>query len=56
MEVLDKELVIEEAALSFANLGALINHEIQVLRIPGFISLEACKNISKGLKSTGYND
>jgi hypothetical protein len=56
MEVLDKELVIEEAALSFSNLRALINHEIQILRIPGFISPEDCKNISKGLKSTGYND
>lgn len=56
MEVLDKELVIEETALSFSNLRALINHETQVLRIPGFISPEACKNISQGLKSTGYND
>lgn len=56
MGVLGKELLLTEDALSFANLQALINHEVQVLRIPGFISDEACAAMSKGLKSTGYND
>jgi hypothetical protein len=56
MEVLDQELVSEEDALSFDNLRALINHETQVLRVPNFISPEACRNISKGLKSAGYSD
>lgn len=56
MDVIDKELVTVEDSLSFSNLQALINHEIQVLRIPGFISQAACKNISIGLKSAGYAD
>ncbi len=56
MEVLGKELLLTEDALSFENLQALIKHETQVLRIPSFISEEACAIMSKGLKSTGYND
>ncbi len=42
--------------LTAEDVGALIRNEIQVLRIPDFISRDACKQITKGLKSTGYND
>ena len=56
MEVLNKELVLVEDALNLDNLQALIKNEIQVLRIPSFITQAACKIISNGLKSTGYND
>jgi len=38
------------------DIDALIRNEIQVLRIPNFVSIAICQEISKGLKSTGYND
>ncbi|WP_375414940.1 2OG-Fe(II) oxygenase [uncultured Bradyrhizobium sp.] len=44
------------STLALEDLVALIRNEIQVLRIPRFIDDNACKQISKGLKSTGYND
>lgn len=43
-------------ALSLDDVLALIRNEIQVLRVPEFISAEACRTISQGLKSTGYSD
>lgn len=42
--------------LTEQHIKALISHELQVLRIPNFISQEACRTISQGLKSTGYKD
>ena len=43
-------------SLSKEHLQALLHNEIQVLRIPNFIPAHTCREISKGLKSTGYND
>ncbi len=45
-----------EQALTKDNIKALINHEIHVLRIPNFISRDACNIIADGLKTTGYTD
>lgn len=42
--------------LTKEDLDALISHEIQVLRIPYFVPQSTCREISSGLKSTGYHD
>ena len=42
--------------LTKEDLSDLIAHRIQVLRVPNFIPVSACEEVSAGLKNTGYND
>ncbi len=56
MTTLESKYLLVERALTEKNLLALIQNEIQVLRIPNFIDSHACQVISNGLKSHGYND
>lgn len=50
------DLVRVSPALALIDVLALIRHEVQILRVPQFISSKACQQISSGLKSTGYTD
>jgi hypothetical protein len=56
MTIVETDGIVTEASLSLANLSRLIDNQTLVLRIPGFITDDACRDISKGLKSTGYDD
>lgn len=56
MNHFENEHVLVETALSLASLQKLIDRQILVLRIPNFITDDACRKISSGLKSTGYSD
>lgn len=56
MSVLEAKLVLTDSTLNVDTLLKLIDQEVLVLRIPKFITEDACQNISKGLKSTGYSD
>lgn len=56
MTTLEREYLLVEKVLTEENLLALIENEIQALRIPNFIDSFACDVISKGLTSHGYND
>ncbi len=56
MSELTREQLMEADALTLEGLHALISRETLVLRIPGFISDDACREISRGLKATGYTD
>ena len=56
MKALDSKLVLVDEVLNLAIIQALISNDIQVLRIPGFITRAACGIISNGLKATGYSD
>lgn len=51
-----REYLLVTSVLTEENLRALIENEIQALRIPNFIDPLACQVISKGLKFHGYND
>jgi len=56
MDLTKTGLVLVADRLTQENLCGLIDHEFQVLRVPNFITGEACRLMSKGLKSTGYDD
>ncbi|MDP1605037.1 MAG: 2OG-Fe(II) oxygenase [Rhodocyclaceae bacterium] len=56
MELSTQDAVLTDKELSKENLEALINREVLVLRIPGFIDSEACRVISNGLRNHGYSD
>lgn len=51
-----KSAVRVSETLAKEDLADLIAHRIQVLRVPNFIPEGACREVSAGLKSTGYHD
>jgi hypothetical protein len=56
MYILEADHVLTAPVMNLAALLKLIEQEALVLRIPGFIAEEACRSISKGLKSKGFSD
>jgi hypothetical protein len=56
MHLSEADRVLVDSTLNYASLLKLIEQQTLVLRIPGFITDEACRIISKGLQSTGYSD